>query len=330
MNIGNFALSSPLLLAPMAGITDLPFRVLNRHFGCQLAFAEMISARALTYRNSNTLKMLSTNTADRPIGMQLLGSDPSIMIKAMEVLRDYEFDLLDINAACPVSKVTKRGEGAGLLKEPRRFFEVLKAVVANSHWPVTVKIRAGWDEFSVNACDISLTAQEAGVDAVFIHGRTQEQGYSGSVDYEIIRKVKAALAIPVIASGDALSPELIKKLFDETGCDAVAIARGALGNPWIFCEAAQYLKDGTLPPRPDINDIIETMIMHLDLSVEADGDENGTTKFRKFFAWYVRGLHDTRNIRTEAFRATTREQMIGFINQIRDSYYRTGFSNIQT
>ena len=263
----------------MAGITDLPFRVLNRHFGCRLAFVEMISARALVYRNSNTLKMISTSEADRPLGIQLLGNDPAVMLKAMEVLQDYEFDILDINAACPVNKVTKRGEGAGLLREPSRLFEILKAVVAKSHRPVTVKIRAGWDQSSVNARDIALSAQEAGVNAVFIHGRTQEQGYSGNVDYDIIREVKEALTIPVIASGDALSPELIKKLFDETGCDCVAIARGALGNPWIFRETEQYLKDGTLPPRPDIKDIIMTMIRHLDLSIEADGDETGTTKF---------------------------------------------------
>jgi len=310
----------------MAGISDLQFRMLNRQFGCELAFSEMISARALTYRNSNTMKMLSQHPADRPLGIQLLGSDPGVMIRALDVLRDYSFDVLDLNAACPVSKVTKRGEGAALMKEPLKILEVLKTLVENSGKPVTVKIRAGWDESSVNARDTALYAQDAGASAVFIHGRTQSQGYSGTVDYGEIRRVKEALSIPVVASGDAFSGELIKKLFDETGCDGVAIARGALGNPWIFRQAAQYLKDGTLLPRPPVDELADTMITHLNLSVEADGDETGTTKFRKLFAWYVRGLHETRSIRAEAFRATSPQEMTGLINQLRSTHYRPGFA----
>ncbi len=313
----------------MAGITDLPFRTLNRQFGCELAFSEMISARALVYRNENTLRMLATNSSDRPLGIQLLGNDPEIMIKAVDMLRDYQFDVLDINAACPVSKVTKRGEGASLLKDPRKLFEILKAVVAHSHLPVTVKMRAGWDNSSVNAVDVALRAQDAGISAVVIHGRTQEQGYGGVVDYRTIANVKAALNIPVIASGDAFSPELIKGIIGETGCDAVAIARGALGNPWIFRRTVSYMQDGILPDRPEITELVETMLRHLDLSVQADGDSNGTTKFRKFFAWYVRGLHDTRNIRTEAFRAITRQQMYDFINELRNSFYRAGPAEVR-
>jgi tRNA-dihydrouridine synthase B len=323
LKIGNLTLPSPVMLSPMAGVSDLPFRMMNRRFGCGLAFAEMISARALTYRNSNTLKMLSTNPADRPLGLQLLGRDPNIMIKAIDILRNYKFDILDINAACPVSKVTKRGEGSAMLREPRKLYEVLKAVVEHSHLPVTVKIRAGWDESSVNARDVALYAQDAGVSAVFIHGRTQSQGYSGQVDYDEIRKVKEALTIPVIASGDAFSAELIKDIFDVTGCDGVAVARGALGNPWIFSEVAHYLKEGIVPARPGIDELVDTMILHLDLSVEADGDETGTTKFRKLFAWYVKGLRDTRNIRTEAFLAKTRQEMVALINKLRTTGYRS-------
>jgi tRNA-dihydrouridine synthase B len=323
LKIGSLTLISPVMLSPMAGVSDLPFRIINRRFGCGLAFAEMISARALTYRNSNTLKMLSTNPADRPLGLQLLGNDSKIMLKALDILRDYEFDVLDINAACPVSKVTKRGEGSAMLRQPRTLFEVLKAVVDHSHLPVTVKIRSGWDESSVNARDVALYAQEAGVSAVFIHGRTRSQGYSGSVDYDEIRKVKEALTIPVIASGDAFSAELIRNIFDVTGCDGVAVARGALGNPWIFDETVQYLKNGTVPARPSIGEIVDTMIIHLDLSVEADGDVAGTTKFRKLFAWYVKGLRDTRDIRTEAFRAETRPEMLALINKLRNTSYRS-------
>lgn len=329
LNIGNLALTSSLIMSPMAGISDLQFRMLNRQFGCELAFSEMISAQALTYRNSNTMKMLSKHPADRYLGIQLLGNDPKLMIRALDILRDYSFDVLDFNAACPVNKVTRRGEGAALMKEPLKIFELLKTLVRHCDKPVTVKIRAGWDELSINARDAALYAQDAGVSAVFIHGRTRAQGYSGPVDYNEIGKVKEALSIPVIASGDAFSGELIKKMFDETRCDGVAIARGALGNPWIFRQAAQYLKDGTLPPRPPVGELVDTMITHLNLSAEADGDEIGTTKFRKFFAWYVRGLNDTRTIRTEAFRATSRLEMKGFIDQLRSKHYRPGFAEFR-
>jgi tRNA-dihydrouridine synthase B len=310
----------------MAGITDLPFRLLSRRFGCELAFTEMISARALTYRNSNTMKMLAQHPVDRPLGIQLLGNDSAVMVRALDILRAYGFDILDFNAACPVGKVTKRGEGAALMKEPHKIFEILKTLVRHSGKPVTVKIRSGWDESSLNARDAALYAQDAGVRAVFVHGRTQAQGYSGTVDYGEIEKVKKALSIPVIASGDAFSGELIKKLFDETGCDAVAIARGALGNPWIFRQAAQYLRDGTLPPRPPVDELADTMLAHLNLSVEADGDETGTTKFRKFFAWYVRGLHETRNVRAEAFRISSRSEMESLITRLRSTHYRPGFA----
>jgi len=323
MKIGDLEFSAPLLLAPMAGITDLPFREVNRRFGCGLAFAEMISARALTYRNNNTLKLLVSNPSDRPLGIQLLGSDPKIMIKAVGMLRDYQFDILDINAACPVNKVTKRGEGSAMMKYPRKLFEVIRAAVRCSHLPVTVKIRTGWDESSVNATDVALYAQDAGVSAVFIHGRTRAQGYSGKVDYDEIRRVKEALSIPVIASGDAFSAQLIGNIINTTGCDAVAIARGALGNPWIFRQTVKYLKYGTAPVPPGIDELVATMIMHLDLSVEADGDEPGTIKFRKLFAWYVKGLSDTRNIRNEAFRAETSQQMVEIINSLRTTSYRS-------
>ncbi len=323
MKIGNLALSSSLILSPMAGISDLSFRILNRRFGCEFAFTEMISARALTYRNSNTLKMLLADPSDRPLGMQLLGNDGKVMARAIELLREYKPDLIDINAACPVAKVTSRGEGSAMLSEPRRLFEMLKTVVSVSDVPITLKIRSGWDHSSVNAVDVARDAQEAGVSAVFIHGRTREQGYSGEVDYQTIRKVKEALAIPVIGSGNSFSAPMIKKMFDETGCDAVAIARGALGNPWIFRETEHFLREGRLPEQHDIRELIETMKLHLDLVVEADGEKHGTTKFRKFFAWYVRGLHETRSVRSRAFFAETRAQMLELIDELGRSHFRT-------
>ena len=307
----------------MAGISDLPFRMLNRRFGCELAFTEMISARALSYCNSNTLKMLASDTADRPLGVQLLGNDSAVMTHAVHLLGEYRPDLIDINAACPVAKVTRRGEGAAMLSDPHRLFGMLKAVVSASNVPITLKIRSGWDNLSVNAVYIARGAQDAGVSAVFIHGRTREQGYSGAVDYQTIRKVKEALAIPVVGSGNSFSPAMIKKMFDETGCDAVAIARGALGNPWIFREAAHFLQEGILPEQHDICELIETMKLHLDLSVEAVGEAHGTTMFRKFFAWYVRGLHETRGVRARAFFAARRTHMLELINELHGSHFRT-------
>ena len=326
LKIGTLKLSSPLVLSPMAGITDLPFRMLNRRFGCELAFSEMISARALTYKNGNTMKMLAGHPEDRPLGIQLLGNDQGVMLKALKILGDYSFDVIDFNAACPVGKVTKKGEGAALMKEPEKVSEIVKTLVRYSGKPVTVKIRAGWSESRINALEVALCAQDAGASAIFFHGRTQEQGYSGAVDYAEIRRVKEALSIPVVASGDAFSAELIRKILDETTCDGVAVARGALGNPWIFEQAAQYLQYGTLPPRPQVEELLGTMITHLKMMVDAYGDEAGTAKFRKFFAWYVRGLHETRTVRTEAFRAENSAQMIEFIEQLSSRHYRPGFA----
>ena len=323
LKIRDLVLSSPVILAPMAGISDLPFRNLNRRFGCELAFTEMISARALVHRNVNTLRMLSSDPLDKPLGVQLLGNDPAVMIRALDILRSYRCDVLDVNAACPVSKVIKRGEGAALLRDPRNLFRLLKAVVEKAHLPVTLKIRAGWDESSVNAREVALYAQAAGVGAVFVHGRTKEQGYSGKVDYNEIRRVREALSIPVVASGDAFSAALIRKILNETGCDGVAIARGALGNPWIFRETIQYLKEGIITGQHEINELMQTMILHLDLAIEAEGERSGTTKFRKFFAWYVRGLHDTRAVRAKAFGAITRRQMADFISELGKSHFRT-------
>jgi tRNA-dihydrouridine synthase B len=324
MKIGNLELSSPLILSPMAGISDLPFRMLNRRFGCELAFTEMISARAFVYRNSNTMDMLRADPSDRPLGIQLLGNDPEIMARAVELLHDYRHDLVEINAACPVAKITRRGEGSALLNAPQRLTETLKAAISVSKVPVSLKMRTGWDQSSVNAVDIACMAQEAGVAAVFVHGRTREQGYSGEVDYDTIRKIKEALTIPVIGNGNAFSSALIKRMFDETGCDGVGIARGCLGNPWIFREAGEYLKSGTLSVGPpSINEIIETMTAHLDLSIAADGEESGVVKFRKLFAWYVKGLRETREIRTEAFRALTRQQMVDFISMLAGKKYRS-------
>ena len=244
LKIGDIELPFPVMLAPMAGVSDLPFRLISRSFGTPLAFTEMIDVRAISHRDKRTRKMLMSSPEDRPLGVQLLGADEKYLAGALDVLAEHDFDLLDFNAACPTPKVTRKGKGAALLKEPRKLGAILKVLVGYAKVPVTVKIRTGWDADSVNAREVALYAEDAGISALFIHGRTKTQGYSGTVDYENIKEVKDALKIPVIASGDNLSLPLIKKMFDETGCDGVAVARGALGNPWIFREAIRFFQDG--------------------------------------------------------------------------------------
>jgi len=309
LKIGKLKLKSNLILAPMAGITDLPFRMLCREFTAELAFVEMINCRSISHKSRRTKQMLSTLEKDKPLGIQILGIEEQYILKALEVLRGYKFDILDFNAACPAKKVVRRGEGSALLREPKKLKKILKLVVKNSWLPVTVKIRAGWDKDSVNAREVGLICQEAGIDGIFIHGRTRTQGYSGTVDYKLIREVKKALNIPVVASGDILSAELAKKMLDETGCDGLAIARGALGNPWIFKEISGFLKTGKNPKKPAKDEIINIMIKHLEMCIDFYGERVGVVIFRKFFSWYTNGFRKIRSLREKCSRAKTRQEM---------------------
>jgi tRNA-dihydrouridine synthase B len=317
LSIGNIDLDPPLLLAPMAGISDLPYRLLNRSFGFKFAFTEMLSATAITYLNQGTMQRLAPHPDDIPLGIQIVGRDPEIIRKALDMISEYQFSSIDFNAACPVKKVAGRGKGAGMLREPEKLQEILAMIVKNMTIPVTVKIRSGWDDESVNAVDIGRRAEDAGVNGIIIHGRTRAQRYKGSVDYSIIRQVKEAVSIPVIASGDAFSAEHIKKLFDETGCDGVAVARGALGNPWIFRETAGLLKDGRTPPRPDIDELVRTMKEHLISNVEHNGEKIGVIQFRKFFSWYTKGL-PVKALKIKAFMADREEGMLEIIEEIKE------------
>lgn len=310
LSIGNLKLKSNLILAPMAGISDLPFRMLNRKFGCELAFLEMINSRSISYKSRKTQQMLSSAAKDRPLGVQLLGCEEEYIRKAMEVIGRYKFDILDFNAACPAKKVVRRGEGAGLLRYPKKLNAILKIVVRESRSPVTVKIRIGWDKNSLNAKELALACQDAGVNGLFIHGRTKAQGYSGIVDYQAIRDVKKVLQIPVIASGDIFSPLLAVKMLNQTGCDGILIARGALGNPWIFREISEFFKSGKTIDRPGLKDIIDIMIEHLNMSVDFYGERNGVIIFRKFFHWYTRGFRKIRFLREETNHAKTKHEMM--------------------
>lgn len=311
-------LKSNLILAPMAGISDLPYRMLNRKFGAELAFTEMVNARSLSYGNVKALELLSSAKGDRPLGIQLVGNEPEYLNRAIEKLHKYKFDILDLNAACPERKVVAKGEGAALLKDPKKLKRLLKILVRESKWPVTVKIRSGWDKNAINARDTALYAEDAGVAAIFIHGRTRNQLYSGVVDYRVIRSVKDAVKVPVIGSGDVLSGPLARKMFDETGCDGILIARGALGNPWIFNEIKEYLGQGTVPERPSRDTVIKTMIYHLNSSVKCFGAKRAVPSFRKFFCWYTKGLDNVRQLRVAACAAKTRKEMLATIKEIKN------------
>ena len=260
--------------------------------------------------------MLFSNKDDRLLGIQLLGCEEKFVRRAMDVVNTYKFDIIDFNAACPVRKVVRRGEGSGLLKDPKKLNRVLKIVVKNAKVPVTVKIRSGWDKDSINAKEVALSCQDAGVNGLFIHGRTRAQGYSGTVDYNAIRQVKKALGIPVIASGDILSPQLAKKMFDETGCDAIIIARGALGNPWIFKEIKGLLDNGGIIRRPGLEEVVRVMLEHLDMCIDFHGEKNGVIIFRKFFSWYTKGARKVRPLRELSSRVKTRLGMNEIIQAV--------------
>jgi tRNA-dihydrouridine synthase B len=312
--LGPLTLKHPFILAPMAGVTDYPFRMLCRSFGCEMAFVEMINARSLGYKSKRTKSMLFSTKDDKPLGVQLLGCEPQYIRRALDILKEYPFDILDFNAACPAKKVVRRGEGAALMKDPRKLGTILKLVVKESTFPVTIKIRSGWDEHSVNCHEIARRAEDCGARAVFVHGRTKVQEYSGSVDYKAIARVKAAVKIPVIASGDIWNALLAKKMFDETGCDALAVARGAIGYPWIFSEIKAHLRDGTRLERPSAVAMAKVMEEHLRSNVSYWGERNGVVLYRKFFASYTKGWARVRPLREKASRVTTLKQMLALIS----------------
>lgn len=315
LKIGNIIVRSSCVLAPLAGISDLPFRLICRRFGCELAFVEMLNARSLGHKSRRTSQMLTPHADDRPLGVQILGCEQHYISQALSALEKYNFDILDFNAACPAKKVVRRREGAALMQDIPKLRGILKFLVARAHTPVTVKIRAGWDKDSLNAPDAARAAEDAGVSAVCVHGRSKMQGYSGSVNYDIIRAVKKAVRIPVIGSGDILSAQTARRMFEETGVDAVAVARGALGNPWIFGRIAAYMKDGIPPAPPTGDEITAVMREHFDAYEHFYGERIGITAFRKFFAWYTKGFHNVRPLRERASTVKTRPQMEELIAQ---------------
>lgn len=309
LKIGNVLLENAYILGPMAGVTDLPFRLLCKEQGAGLLCMEMVSAKAILYNNKNTESLLQIHPEETPVSLQLFGSDPKIMSEMAKRIEDRPFAILDINMGCPVPKVVRNGEGSALMKEPKLVYDIVRTVVHAVSKPVTVKIRKGFDEEHVNAVEIARIAEEAGASAVAVHGRTREQYYSGKADWEIIRQVKEAVQIPVIGNGDVTSAEKAVSMQEQTGCDGVMVARGAQGNPWIFSELVCYEENQTLPPRPDVDEIRRTMLRHARLQIEYKGAYLGIREMRKHVAWYTKGLHGAARLREKINQAASYEEL---------------------
>ncbi|HCQ6003876.1 tRNA dihydrouridine synthase DusB [Clostridioides difficile] len=299
MKIGNLELKNKVFLSPMAGVTDLPFRLICKEQGCGLLYTEMINGKALCYDDENTKKMLKIEEEEHPVAVQIFGSEPEFMGRAAEIMNDYSNEILDINMGCPAPKVVKNGDGSALMKNPKLAEEVLRAVVKNSKKPVTLKIRKGWDDNSVNAVEIAKIAEDCGISALAIHGRTREQFYTGKADWDIIAEIKKNLSIPVIGNGDVFTIEDSINMLDKTGCDAIMIGRGAQGNPWIFKRINHYMNTGEILPEPTLNEKISTAIKHLKLAVEEHGEYVAVRKMRKHIAWYLKGLRNSAKLRDE-------------------------------
>lgn len=314
MKIGNVTLDNPYILAPMAGVTDLPFRLLCKEQGAGLLCMEMISAKALQYKNKNTKALLSIHPQEYPVSLQLFGSDPQIISEQAKIIEELPFQILDINMGCPVPKVVRNGEGSALMNNPCLVYDIVSATVKAIQKPVTVKIRKGFDGSCINAVEIARVIEEAGASAVAVHGRTREQYYSGKADWDIIRQVKEAVKIPVIGNGDVTSGEKALAMKKETGCDGVMIGRGAQGNPWIFRELLEYEKTGKLPDRPTVQVIRETMLRHARLQIEFKGDYLGIREMRKHVAWYTKGLKGSARLREAINQVESYEELENLLN----------------
>ena len=309
LKIGNVELENRYILGPMAGVTDLPFRLLCREQGAGLLCMEMVSAKAILYNNRNTKALLEIHPDEKPVSLQFFGSDPEIMSEMAKRIEERPFDILDINMGCPVPKVVKNGEGSALMKNPKRVYEIVSSMVKAIEKPVTVKIRKGFDDDHVNAVEIAKIIEEAGAAAVAVHGRTREQYYSGKADWDIIRQVKEAVSIPVIGNGDVTSPEKADELVRYTGCDGVMIARGAQGNPWIFSQMCAWEETGEVPPRPDKDEVREMMLKHARLQLQYKGDYVGIREMRKHVAWYTKGIPNAARLRERINQVESYEEL---------------------
>lgn len=299
MNIGELSLGNPILLAPMAGVTDMPFRILCKEQGCGLVYTEMVSAKALFYQSVKTDLLLETDATEGKVGVQLFGKEPTIIADMAQRIDKEQVGLFDVNMGCPVPKVVNNGEGSALMRQPKLAGEIIRALSDAVQKPVTVKIRKGFDESQVNAVEIAKIAEANGAKAITVHGRTREQYYSGKADWDIIAQVKAAVSIPVIGNGDIFRAQDAKQMFERTGCDGIMVARGAQGNPWIFREILQYLKTGELLERPTVEEVISTILRHAEMLIALKGTYIGVREMRKHISWYTKGMKHATHIRHE-------------------------------
>jgi nifR3 family TIM-barrel protein len=317
--IGNVEIDNQVVLAPMAGITNTTFRSICKSMGAGLVVGEMVSDKALIYDSKKTFELLKMDEMERPIAQQIFGSDPKSMGEAAKIVEECMHpDIIDINMGCPVPKVAIRSQaGSALLKDVNKIYDIVKAVVSNSSIPVTVKIRSGWD--SVNAKEVALVCEKAGASAIAIHGRTRSQGYSGSVNYDIIREVKNCVKIPVIGNGDIVDIESAKRMFD-TGVDAIRIGRGCLGNPWLLRDLVNYFEDSTKPYPVSYKDRIEMCFHHMDYLMEIKSERVAVMEMRSHIAWYIKGLPDCISVKKDIFKASTsleiREILKKYLNKL--------------
>ena len=318
MRIGNFEFQYPVFLAPMAGVTDTPYRILAREMGCPLVYSEMVSDKGINYRNEHTLNMLKTEPKERPMAMQLFGAEADSVARAAEYVASLGCaDILDFNMGCPAPKVVKNYEGSAMLKDPENAYRVLKALVAAVNMPVTVKMRIGWDDQHINIMEMAQLAQEAGVAAIAIHGRTREQFYRDQADWKIIGQVRESLHIPVIANGDVRSVQDLIKIRQVTGCEAVMVGRAAQGNPWIFRQLTEYLKTGAVLPGPTMEERKEVIIRHLDMLLKFKGDYIGPREMRKHATWYTKGIKGSAELRCLFNQAVCRDDFLRILEKMK-------------
>lgn len=297
LKIGSVTLPNNLILAPMAGVTDLPFRLLCKEQGAGLLCMEMVSAKAILYKNRNTESLLEIDPRENPVSLQLFGSDPEIISKIAHQIEDKPFDILDLNMGCPVPKIVNNGEGSALMKNPKLAGEIIRETVKAIDKPVTVKIRKGFDDEHINAVEMAKIAEDAGAAAVAVHGRTREQFYSGRADWDIIRQVKEAVSIPVIGNGDLLTAEDVIAMEQRTGCDGFMIARGAQGNPWIFRQILHYFETGEHLAKPTLEEVTQMILRHARMMLEFKGEYIGIREIRKHAAWYTAGYPNSARLR---------------------------------
>ena len=314
--IGDVTLNNNIILAPMAGVTDLPFRLLCSEQGAGMCGMEMVSAKAILYNNKNTEALLEIHPGEGRVSLQLFGSDPKILSEMAKRIEDKPFDILDINMGCPVPKVVNNGEGSALMLQPGLAGKIISAVARAITKPVTVKIRKGFDEAHINAVEIAKIAEDAGAAAVAIHGRTREQYYTGKADWEIIARVKENVSIPVIGNGDIVDGESAARMIEQTGCDGAMVGRAARGNPWLFKQIAAYLKDGTVLPKPTAGERREMMLRHARLQLEYKGEYTGVREMRKHVAWYTAGIPNSARLRQNVNMVESFEKLEAMIQNM--------------